>query len=56
MSLAMAAAGAVYVLLVPIIVMRSAVPVETREILLTLVFAGPWFVSAALFRKAAKLG
>jgi hypothetical protein len=56
MSLAMAAAGLAYVLLVPIVVMRSGGPVETREIVLTLVFAGPWFVSAALFRKAARMG
>lgn len=54
MSLAMAAAGLTYVLLVPIVVMRTSVPVEMREIVLTLVFAGPWFVSAALFRKAAR--
>ena len=56
MALVMAAAGLVYILLVPIVVMRSDVPVETREIVLTLLFAGPWFVSAALFRKAAKAG
>lgn len=56
MSLAMAAAGLTYVLLVPIVVMRTAGPVETREIVLTLLFAGPWFLSAALFRKAAKPG
>jgi hypothetical protein len=56
MSVVMAVAGAVYVLLVPIVVMRTDVPVNTREIVLTLVFAGPWLVSAALFRKAAKQG
>jgi hypothetical protein len=54
MSLAMAAAGLAYVLLVPIVVMLTAGPVETREITLTLLFAGPWFLSAALFRKAAR--
>lgn len=56
MALVMAAAGLVYMLLVPIVVMRSDLPVETREIVLTLIFAGPWFVSAALFRKAARAG
>ncbi len=54
MAIAMAAAGAVYVLLVPIIVMRTPVPVETRENVLTMLFAGPWLLSAALFRKAAQ--
>ena len=53
MATAMLTAGIAHVVVTAVAVFGFAGPVEPREIILTLLFALPWLISAALFRNAA---
>lgn len=54
MAIAMFAAGLTHIILGALAALGLGGPVEAKEVVLTLLFAAPWLVSGALFRKAAE--
>jgi hypothetical protein len=56
MARAMLAAAVAHLLVTAIAVATAPRPIEPLEIILTILFCGPWLISAAFFRKAARSG